>query len=202
MQLTARLATAAFLLVTAQKVFAHGAFKGIGSFYGGVLHPAVVPAHLIALLAIGLFVGQRGWDYTVKALPLFIAACVVGLALSRAGIEQVAQIVLLAGAAIAGVLVAGDVRVPAGLGLMLMAVVGFVVALDSAPDALAGADRFAALAGTCIGVSAAFIWISGPVTSLTSRWQHLGIRVAGSWVSASALLVLALAASGKSSAGG
>ena len=202
MRSLARLCATAVLSAIAGEAAAHGAFKGIGSFYGGVLHPVVVPAHLISLLAIGIFVGQRGWDYTVRALPVFIVTCIAGLALAQAAVEPVAQVALLSGAAIAGALVAADARVPTVLVMMLMVMVGFVISLDSAPGELPGGERFAALAGTCIGLCAGFIWVSGPVTCLARPWQRIGIRVVGSWVCASALLVLALVATGRSPIGG
>lgn len=188
-------------LQASEEVFAHGAFQGIGTFYGGVLHPWVVPAHLLALIATGLYVGQRGWGDVVRTLPIFIAACAVGLGLAHPGVEAIARIALLTGAAVIGVLVAADLRVPPGVGILLLTAIGFIVAVDSAPEAQAGAGRFAALAGTCIGVSAVFVWISGPVTCLVRPWQRIGVRVAGSWISACALLVLALAVSGKLPAG-
>src|SRR5262249_51635723 len=38
---------------------AHAPFEGGGGFYGGVLHPLFVPAHLLAILGTGLLVGQQ-----------------------------------------------------------------------------------------------------------------------------------------------
>ncbi len=179
-------------------VLAHSAFEGVGSFYGGFLHPAGVPAHLLALLAAGLFAGQRGWEYTVQALRFFIFSCLGGLALVWAGVELPAILPVLTGAALLGVLVAFGSKVPPQAGLALVVCVGFLIAIDSAPDEPQGAARLAALAGTAIGASAAFIWVSAPVSALHRPWQHIAVRAAGSWVGASALLVLALAASGRS----
>lgn len=178
-------------------VLAHSVFQGVGNFYGGFLHPAGVPAHLLALLAVGLFVGQRGWEFTVHALRLFILSCLGGLALAWTGVKLPAILPLLTGAAVLGVLVAAGLRVPPKAGLALAVWVGFFIALDSAPDGLEGAARLAALGGTALGASAAFIWVSAPVSALGRPWQHIAIRAAGSWVGASALLVLALAATGR-----
>jgi urease accessory protein len=194
------LAIAAALLGCPGVALAHGVLEGVGSFYGGVLHPAAVPTHLVALVAAGLFVGQRGWQYTARMLPLFIAATAAGLLLATGQSEPAAQAVLLAGAAVIGILVAGNLRVPHAVGIALMLSVAFAIAIDSAPDSLAGGEKLAASVGSAIGINAAFIWISGPVTCLHKAWHRIGIRVAGSWTSASALLVLALLASGSPAA--
>jgi len=35
---------------------AHAPFIGVDGFYGGLLHPLLVPAHAMALLALGLLI--------------------------------------------------------------------------------------------------------------------------------------------------
>lgn len=190
-------AIASSLLSWPATVVAHSAFEGVGSFYGGLLHPAGVPAHLLALLAAGLFAGQRGWGYTVQALRLLIASFAGGLALVGAGVQLPAMLPVLTGAAVLGVLAAVGPKVPPKAGLVLLVCVGFFIAMDSAPEESQGAARFAALAGTALGANAAFIWVSAPISALCRPWQRIAVRAAGSWVGASALLVLALAASGR-----
>lgn len=187
----------ALSVLSSKGAFAHGAFKGIGNFYGGVLHPVVVPAHLLALIAAGLFVGRQGWTRVVRLLPMFMVACAIGLVLSSPSVETVAGIGLLAGAAAIGLLVAIDVELPDAIGTVLVIAIGFTIALDSAPGTRFDSSWFVALAGTGIGLSANLVWLSAPLTRLAKPWQRIGIRVAGSWISACALLVLALVASGK-----
>ena len=55
-----RCLTAALLLLAPGVALAHGPMPGVGSFYGGLLHPVMVPSHLITLVALGLLIGQRG----------------------------------------------------------------------------------------------------------------------------------------------
>ena len=107
-------------VLSSKGAIAHGAFKGIGNFYGGVLHPVVVPAHLLALIAAGLFVGRQGWARVVRLLPMFMAVCAIGLVLSSPSVEAVAGIGLLAGAAAIGLLVAIDVKLPDAIGTALV----------------------------------------------------------------------------------
>jgi urease accessory protein len=56
---------------------AHSPIPGIASFYSGVLHPFVVPAQLMALLALGLLFGQRGLARLGPAVPALIAALAI-----------------------------------------------------------------------------------------------------------------------------
>lgn len=186
---------AVVLLAVSGEARAHGAFPGIGTFYSGVLHPAVVPAHLLALLAIGLFAGRRGSDYIEQALLVVAGAGAAGLLLAFAGagadIESGVQLVVLSISAVLGILVASDLKVPRVPGLLATAAVAFSIALDSAPES--AGERVGALSGTLLGVLVLFLWFSGPVTLLTGPRQRIGLRIAGSWLSAISLLVLALA---------
>ena len=45
--------------LTAQPAMAHPPPLGIGGFAGGLLHPLFVPAHLLAVLALGMLIGQQ-----------------------------------------------------------------------------------------------------------------------------------------------
>ena len=46
-------------LISAAPAQAHVPIEGVGGFYGGLLHPILVPAHALALLALGIFIGRR-----------------------------------------------------------------------------------------------------------------------------------------------
>lgn len=173
---------------------AHGASPGLGTFYSGMLHPAVVPAHALALLAVGLFAGRRGSDYIEQALIVFAGACAAGLlcaGVTSVDVEAGVQFVLLSLSAVLGILVASDLKVPRVAGLLTIAIMAFSIALDSAPES--ADERLGALTGTFVGTLVLFIWFSGPVTLLNGPRQRIGLRIAGSWLSAISLLVLALA---------
>ncbi len=187
----------AVLLALPKSAAAHGAVPGVGAFYGGLLHPLVVPAHLIALLAAAILSGQRGWDFTVATLPVAIAASVPGLALSNPAAASVAQPLLLGSAVLVGVLVATAARLPIDLSTAVVGLICFVVALDSPAASADAGGRLAALAGTGIAIAVLFAWVAAPVTRLTARWSRVALQVTGSWLAASALLALTLALSGR-----
>ena len=73
----ARLAVATTAACMASGAWAHGEIKGVGAFYSGVLHPFLSPAHLIALVALGLLFGQRGVLASGQAMAALVAATVL-----------------------------------------------------------------------------------------------------------------------------
>ena len=118
-------ATIALLAVIATPAMAHGTFAPGQGFVAGVLHPVLAVSHLIALLALGLLLGQQE-----RAVPIWPLA---GLALGLTG-------VLLTGPAIilpAAILVLGLI---AGLLIAMARPVPVVVLADVAAVDLVGQD--------------------------------------------------------------
>ncbi len=185
-------------LVAASGACAHGGFQGVGTFYAGLLHPLAVSAHLVALVAIAVFCGQRGWTFVVDSLPAVAAATMIGLALARPETEPVAGPLLLAAAGCTGLVVAFELKLPATAAATWVALVGGVVGVDSPADLATGsAERWIALGGTGLGVLLLFAWCATPVARINVAWQRIGIRVVGSWLSAGAVLSLVLVATGR-----
>ncbi|MEF7613252.1 HupE/UreJ family protein [Aquincola sp. MAHUQ-54] len=174
--------------------WAHGEIKGIGAFYSGLLHPFVSPSHLIALLALGLLFGQRGVPASRHAMAALMAALAAGLGFSgrAGGLEP--ELPLLALAALLGGTVVAARQWPAlALGLLSL-LVGLAVGLGSAPDGMGGSQRWSALLGTMIGASLCTACVAGLVHGARRPWARIGVRVVGSWLTASAILVLTLTA--------
>ncbi len=189
-----RCCAAALGLSPAGTVWAHSPIEGLSSFYGGVLHPMLVPAHLVVLLALGLLLGSQAERAAKPAVGLFLLGLVLGLAwlVAREGVS--AAPVLMAAAAVLGVLVAVRLQLP-GLLLALVALaVGLSLSLDSDPGVADSSERWLALAGT--GLGAALVTAAGLfIAEIGSRraWQGIAVRVLGSWIAASAVMVSALA---------
>ena len=90
---------------------------------GGLLHPYLVPAHAMSLVALGLFIGRR----REQGIPLlaFAAALIGGLvALTFAIAETPAAEILLGNTGLLGVLLAADWNPPKPFGWMIAAVTG------------------------------------------------------------------------------
>lgn len=174
--------------------WAHGEIKGVGAFYSGVLHPYISPAHLIALIALGLLFGQRGVRASRQAMGALMAALGLGLWLSLrlSGLPEPDPLLLVLGS-LFGLSVVMARQWPAWVLVPLSALAGLAVGLGSAPDGMAPAQRSAALVGTLIGATLCTACLAGMVHHLHRPWTLVGVRVVGSWLSASAILVLTLA---------
>ena len=85
---------------------AHSPIPGIGGFYNGLLHPLLVPAHLLALVALGLWLGQQALPRIERALLAFSLLLLAGLALAAFAAPGGGQTSLLACALGVGLLVA------------------------------------------------------------------------------------------------
>jgi urease accessory protein len=176
---------------------AHGSIQGIDHFSGGILHPLIEPTHLLAIVALGLLLGQRGIARAEKALSGFAAGIVLGLLCAGAGRVVDTDVPLLAIATLCGLLVALSVSLPsivyAGVALLLGAGIG----VASNPESFAGSAMAAALAGAGIGATLWLLAVAAIVGLLKRPWLLILVRVVGSWASAASILVLALWLSGK-----
>ncbi len=186
-------ATLCLLLLLPAVALAHSPIKGLNNFYNGFLHPLFVPAHLLSLLALGLLFGQQGPRPHTPAILGFLTASVLGL-LGTLFIEPIAvETVLLGGAGLLGLLIAAKRVVPVYLSALLGVLLGIAIGLDSAMVELSGNERLASLLGSGIGIYLLLLYPMALADHFNKRpWQRIAIRVLGSWIAASALLVLTL----------
>ena len=171
---------------------AHGSSKSLGNFFGGFVHPLLEPAHLIVLLSLALCLGQRGLESAGPAVPCFMAGLVPGLVAAGLGCHPDTDVLLLAIATFAGIAVAASAALPSltvGAGCLLA---GAGIGLGSSPESVAGGELLATLLGMGFG---AVIWLfngASLVHHARRPWLMILVRVAGSWTTASSVLVLAL----------
>src|SRR5262245_43628931 len=108
-------ASALLLLSTTLPAHAHDVI-GVGGFYGGLLHPLLVPAHLMALVALGLLMGQQPPPYRNALLALLTAALVAGIVVIVLAFAATnPDYAVLAAAALAGIAVAAARPLPVAL---------------------------------------------------------------------------------------
>jgi urease accessory protein len=186
-------ATVFIVLAGCNPAWAHTPIEGVGGLYGGLLHPVLTPTHGLALLGLGLLIGQQPASKRWLPLLLFAMALAVGLlALALAVGETVAGAVLLAGAATSGALVAAALRLPIPVLGPLAAAIGAAIGLDSPPDVISTAEAVLTLIGTGLGAAIALGLVVAGVARMARDWQRIGVRVLGSWTAASALLAIAV----------
>lgn len=188
-------ALALIALCAPQLALAHSPIAGIAKFYGGLLHPLLVPSHALALLLFALLVGQGGVRAMRFAYPPFLALLAVGLVLAGLGAspDLAREPLLLIATLVCGLLVALQVSLPFWLYAMLGAVLGLMIGIDSGVTDYTRQETFAALLGTWLGAVIALVVVAGVVELLVRPWQRVAVRVLGSWGTASAVLVLAMA---------
>jgi urease accessory protein len=163
------------------------------AFAGGFLNPLTVPAHLVALLGLGLFVGGRRGVGAPTPLISFAAGLAGGLAAIALGVSQMPAIdVLLAATVVSGLLVALAIALPDALRAGLALIIGTTLGLDSPPQAISLASATTALVGTGLSACLALALVAAGARTCVRDWQRIGLRILGSWIAASAILVLAL----------
>ena len=179
--------------LSASAAQAHTVIDGVGGFPGGLLHPLLVPAHGLALIALSCLVGRFEWRTRLMLIALFAAGCGLAIALvTMAFSANAAELVVLALASLTGLLLAAGLRLPSPIVAILVICVGAAITLDSVPAVLTVKETILSLCGTVLAATSllaliAFLSAAGP-----SLWQRIGIRILGSWIAASAIMVLAL----------
>ena len=169
----------------------------MSGFGAGVLHPLVLPAHVLALLALGLLIGQQTAGRRIVSCAAFVIGLAAGLTAIAFGVGQTpAADALLATAFASGALAALARPLSALACVPLAAAAGVALGLDSPPEAISITVATAMLIGTGLGASLTLVVISAGTSYLIGVrewiWARIGGRILGSWIAASAILVLAL----------
>ena len=172
---------------------AHVPFAGLNDLYNGVLHPVVVPAHLLLLAASGLFLGKQGARVVPPSFLLFCLCTFCGLVATLFFTGGVGELYLLGVAAVIGLMIAANLRIPFVPCLIVTALTGFLLGLDTTQTVLVGKAKFFSLLGSGLGICFLFLYPLAFADYFGDRnWQKIGVRIVGSWVAASSILVLAL----------
>lgn len=175
-------------------VHAHSPIEGIGRFYGGMLHPLLVPSHLLLLIGLGLWIGQQGLRHIEVGLLAFAAGLLPGLACAGLGYASPLPVpLLLAPAAMMGLWVAAGWKLPREVIGVVALAAGLLIGLDSLPDAGSPRELALTLLGTGLGAGFLLVHEVALTEFLQRPWQRIGVRILGSWVGAISIMVLALA---------
>lgn len=180
------------LIVLPAGAQAHLVNSGLGPFYDGSLHLLLSPGDLLGLIAIALLAGLQGpkaGRLVTMALPFcWLIAGLVGMQLPA--MLDLHWLTMLA-FAIVGLLVAIDVKLPPAAVALLAAFYGLLQGLQNG-SALAsiGAD-LTALFGIVMTSLVLALLIAAAVVLLHTPWTRILIRVAGSWLVAVGVMMLA-----------
>jgi urease accessory protein len=184
-------AVAAVGLATAPAVCdAHLVSTGLGPFYDGVYHLALTPEILVPVIAIALLVGLKGPVHSRWALFVLPTAWLLGAIFSlsaRDGPPMALAAILFI---LLGGLVAADPPLPSALTTALAAASGVMLgAFNSVAMSQSGLTPIPLL-GTATVVFVVVAIGASEVISLRAAWTRIAVRVAGSWIAATGLLLL------------
>ena len=190
----------AWLAILAADGRAHAFSPDADHFYSGLSHAFIDPAQLLLLLALGLLAAQRDLGAAraiVMGVPL--GALTVSLLPGDPAMLGVMEAVVLGAAGTAGALVAWGRPLPRawlqGLAVAAALGLGTVNGAELAREAWLAPHLY--LSGAALGILmvlvAAFVAASR-LLEFAREWTSIAVRVAGSWLLASSLLLLALAA--------
>ena len=169
---------------------AHLNSTGMGPFYDGLMHFLTSPEDIVPVLALALLAGLRGASYGRRALFTLPVAWLLG---GLAGLSVMATtphpFIAAAWFLLLGGLLAADARVSLRTTTALSALLGIYHGYMNG----AGMGQFDTAAVALVGlVFAVFVLIAlaaSFVVRLRAHWARIAVRVAGSWIAASGLLM-------------
>jgi len=168
---------------------AHLVTTGMGPVYDGIGHLLLTPEDFVPMLALALYAGLRGavsGRRVMFMLPL--AWFAGGLAGSTIGSSLQFPIPAIS-CLVLGALVAADLRMQDNAVVILAICLGLVHGFFNGAAMRDGAGTLGLL-GIMSIVFIAVALTSAFVISLRRPWMRMAIRVAGSWICASGLLML------------
>jgi urease accessory protein len=169
----------------------HNPVEGIGSFYGGVLHPLLVPEQALLLLSCAACLGQQGLASLRRAVPVGLLALLGAVFLQPALAWVPPQTPLLALAALLGLTVAAQLRLPRHVAPILAALVGLSVGFGTDALEIPAGEELLFQVGAVLGAGFCLLCFSVWFESAKRPWQRIVVRVLGSWTAAASLIVLA-----------
>lgn len=170
---------------------AHVAIPGFGGFEGGLLHPMLVLPRALALMALGLLMGLQPMRSTLLLIAAFLVGMVAAFGLvSHAYATDRAELAVLTIAMLTGFGLAAFPWIPLAPATLLTALAGGAILLDSVPAVPSVRETLLALSGTALAATMMLSLVAFTSAALPAFWARIGVRIAGSWIAASTMLVL------------
>jgi urease accessory protein len=184
-----------FLWVSQASAQAHSPVKGMGDFINGLLHPVTTLPHVLIILGLGLLAGRQPIRTLKLPLAIFLPLSAVALAFTATGwITAVYPPLLLSLALVLGACLALDWKPSAVATAVLFAAAAIGLGLDSGVETDAAIKRFKTLAGNWLSINVLIFDLAIYISLGAHRpWLRIALRIAGSWMMAIALMMLAFA---------
>jgi urease accessory protein len=171
---------------------AHLVATGMGPIYDGITHFGLSPEDYLPTVALAFFAGLRGpasVRLLLAVLPLaWLAgglAALAGLALPAAALSAATAVMFLS---IGGGL-AANLDLPRPASAAAAAALGLLRGVADLSGVELSLPHFASLAGMAASVFVVFAIAASISLPLTRAWMVIAVRVSGSWLAASGLLL-------------
>lgn len=183
-------------MLSVDSAFAHSSLPGVQGLYWGMLHPFASGPQILMLCALSFFIQQRLPESENSFNGLCIG-CLIGAAAAAFGPVGFEPDIAMTLCAIAlGILVASAVKVARFLLWVAGGAAGVLSGHAAWPDPGPMSDMLYSSAGAIIGSIVFVILVAGSAEMfwLKTRWAWItvAVRVAGSWITAIAVLLGAL----------
>jgi urease accessory protein len=176
---------------------AHLNSTGMGPIYDGLVHFLTSLEDLVPVLALALLAGLRGASYGRRALFVLPGAWLVGgllglTASATNGSAAVSSMWFL----LLGGLLAADAKLSLGAATALAALLGLQHGYLNGARMGASEGAAVALFGLAFAVFVSVALAAAFVVRLRAEWARIAVRVAGSWIAASGILMFGWAMRG------
>ena len=171
-------------------VLAHLVTTGLGPLYDGILHFLLTAEDILPALALSLFAGLRGPDQGRRLLFVLPAAWFCGGLVGLAAKVSFHPAIATASLLVFGGLLASEAKLPIGATTALAVLLGLLHGyMNGAPAGgpTLGAKALAGIAATVFVLAALSAGLAAPLRLHAAR---IAVRVAGSWIAATGLLLL------------
>jgi urease accessory protein len=170
---------------------AHLNATGMGPIYDGLMHFLLSPEDLVPALALAMLAGLRGASYGRRAMFTLPAAWLMG---SLFGLSAAVASPGTLGASFWFLLLGGLVVADAKLSLRSLTALGALLGLVHGYLNGTGMGLTVPAVVAAVGLAAAVfvlvVLVAALVVKLREQWARIAVRVAGSWIAASGLLML------------
>ena len=169
---------------------AHLNSTGLGPIYDGVVHLFLSPEDFVSVFAVALLAGLRGARHGRCALLAVPAAWLLGGLGGLAADSASSTATTVASFLVLGALVATDVRLSSTMFTALAVSLGLVHGYLNGTGMGALGAGIQALLGVAAVVFVLVALVAAVVIQQHRAWSRIAVRVLGSWVAASGLLML------------
>jgi len=169
---------------------AHLITTGLGPVYDGISHFALTPEDLVPVLALALFAGLRSKKHGRRVLVVLPTAWLLGGIVGLASRSPVSAPMAWMSLVLVGGLVATDVKLSLPLTTTLAAILGLFHGFQDGAAMAQDGPGVLGIIGIAANVFVVVTLVIAFVVTLRAGWSRIAVRVAGSWIVASGLLLL------------